>query len=73
MDLSTFIEKVGDERASKLFKVSRRTAQSWRLRERLPRPKQVPKIIKGSGGELSYESIYGPTPRQRAADPRPAP
>lgn len=58
MDLSTYIEQIGDERAAKLFDVSVRTAASWRRRERKPRPKQVPKIIKATKGELSYESIY---------------
>lgn len=66
MDLKRFIEKVGDEKAAKLFGVKTRTAASWRRGERIPRPKQVKKILKAAGGDLSYESIYGAHKLQEA-------
>ena len=59
VNLKGFIERVGDTKAAKLFGVKTRTAAAWRRGERQPRPKQVKKIIKASGGELSYETIYG--------------
>jgi len=64
MDLSSYIEQLGDEEAAKRFGVKKRTVASWRRRERKPRPKQVPKIIKAAKGELSYEGIYSPTAKQ---------
>lgn len=58
MDLTTYIEKIGDPAAAKLFSVSERTAASWRRRERRPRPQKVPEIIEKSGHQITYESIY---------------
>jgi len=58
MDLTAFIAEVGDERAAKLFGVTVRTAASWRRRERLPRPKQVPNIVKASKGKVTIEGVY---------------
>lgn len=58
MNLPSFIEQVGDEKAAKLFRVKIRTAKSWRLKERRPKDKHAEKVIKGSNGMLDYESIY---------------
>jgi len=57
MDLKTYIEKIGDEQAAKLFQVKRRTAQSWRLGARKPRSEQAAIIVKKS--PVTYEGIYG--------------
>lgn len=70
MDLKGFIEQLGDAKAAKLFGVKQRTAAAWRRGERTPRPKQVQKIIKASGGELSYEAIYGPGRSVKALEAR---
>jgi DNA-binding transcriptional regulator YdaS (Cro superfamily) len=58
MELSAFIEEVGDEKAAKLFGVKVRTAASWRRRERIPRPKQVPNIVRASKGKVTLEGVY---------------
>lgn len=38
MDLSKFIEKIGDPEAARLFNVTERCAASWRYKYRFPRP-----------------------------------
>jgi len=52
-----YLERLGDQKAAKLFSVSERTAQSWRLGDRVPRPEQAKAIIAVT--PLTYESIYG--------------
>lgn len=61
MNLKTYIQAIGDEEAAERFGVKPRTTRSWRLGERQPRPSQVPQIIAGSNGRLTWESIYMPT------------
>lgn len=56
MDLIAYIKEVGDLAAAKRFGVTKRTAQSWRLRERTPRPEQAAVIVKKS--PVTYEGIY---------------
>jgi hypothetical protein len=58
MDLPAFIDRIGDEKAAQLFKEKERIVKSWRLRERRPKPKKAPRIIKASNGVLDYESIF---------------
>ena len=62
--LPEYIETIGDEAASILFGVEKRTAQSWRLRTRLPRPEQADVIVKKS--PVTWEGIYGPKARATA-------
>jgi hypothetical protein len=57
MDLKTYIEEVGDEQAARLFRVKKRTAQSWRLGARTPRPAQAKVIVKKS--PVTFAGIYG--------------
>lgn len=67
MNLSQYIEKIGDEEAAKRFRVKKRTAASWRRGERKPLPDKMKEIIKASKGELSsYESAYGHSKEARA-------
>lgn len=66
--LPEFIAQVGDEAASELFGVKVRTVQSWRRRERLPRPDQANAMVQASSGQLSLESIYAPAPDESAAN-----
>lgn len=58
MNLTAYIEQIGDEAAAKLFSEKLRTVKAWRRRERKPRPKCVPKLIERSAGVLTYENIY---------------
>lgn len=60
MDLKTFIEQVGDEKAAKLFGVKPRTVMSWRLGNRTPRPKQAKVIVAKS--PVTMNGIYGASP-----------
>lgn len=39
-----------------------RTVQSWRRRERMPRPEQAREIVKLAGGRVTFEGIYGAWP-----------
>jgi hypothetical protein len=56
MTLPDYIKQVGDEKAAEVFGVSPRTAMSWRLRDRFPRPQQARKIIASS--PVTMEGIY---------------
>jgi len=57
MDLISYLTQKGDAEAAKLFGVSKRTIQSWRLKERRPRPEQAQVIVKKS--PVTFEGIYG--------------
>lgn len=57
MTLVEFIEQEGDARAAKLFRVKPRTAKSWRLGDRTPRPKQARIIVEKS--PVTMQEIYG--------------
>lgn len=57
MTLVDFIEKEGDAKAARLFRVKPRTTKSWRLGDRHPRPKQAQIIVRKS--PVTMEGIYG--------------
>lgn len=57
LSLPEYIQQVGDEAASILFGVKRRTVESWRRKERHPRPEQARLIVKKS--PVTMEGIYG--------------
>ena len=48
----------GDKLASKIFKAPPRTCQTWRLGERLPRPKKAMEIIKIMNGVITLDGVY---------------
>jgi hypothetical protein len=56
MNLIEYIELIGDEKAAKIWGVEERTVQSWRLKERTPRPEHAKKIVDTS--PVTYEGIY---------------
>jgi hypothetical protein len=56
MNLKEFIEQMGDEKAAKLFEVKPRTVMSWRLGDRVPRPKQARIITERS--PVTLDGIY---------------
>lgn len=56
MTLPEYIASMGDEKAARLFGVERRTVMSWRLRSRIPRPKQAEVIVEKS--PVTMEGIY---------------
>ncbi|HFD86890.1 MAG TPA: hypothetical protein ENJ35_04345 [Gammaproteobacteria bacterium] len=63
MNLKQFIAKIGDKESAKLFNCSRRAAQSWRLGDRIPHPKQSRTIVRVTAshehGPVTYNGIYG--------------
>lgn len=59
MTLPDFIAELGDEEAARLLDAPLRTVQSWRRRERKPRPAQAARIIAAAEGRLDYAGIYG--------------
>jgi len=61
--LPEFISEVGAEEAARLFNIQPRTAESWKRRERYPRPAKAPEIIAATRGVVDYEGIYGPDVR----------
>ena len=54
--LAEYIAEVGDEKAAAMFGVKTRTAKSWRLGDRYPRPEQAKVIVENS--PVTYEGIY---------------
>jgi hypothetical protein len=56
--LPEFIAELGDSEAARLFGVPERTVQSWRRRERFPRPAMASRIIDVAGGRLNMGGIY---------------
>jgi len=60
MNLSSYIEKLGDEKAAKLFGVKERTVASWRRGERIPAPKTAKKIVRVAKGDLTLDDVYSP-------------
>jgi hypothetical protein len=54
--LQALIQNLGDEQAARLFRVKKRTAMSWRLGERRPRPKQARVIVENSN--ITFDDIY---------------
>lgn len=59
MTLPEFIAHLGDEVAAKLFDTELRTVQSWRRRERHPRPRQAQQMVAAASGRLTMQGIYG--------------
>lgn len=68
MTLSKLISDMGDAAAAALFGVKLRTVQSWRRRERYPRPEMAWKIVEKAGGRVDYAGIFGPPSPAAAAN-----
>jgi hypothetical protein len=60
ISLPEFIAELGDDEISSRMRTPVRTVQSWRRRERRPRPAQAEELIRISEGRLNFDSIYGP-------------
>lgn len=56
MRLSKYIEDIGDKAFAERFEVSERTAMSYRLHERMPKPELAQKIVEQS--PVTWEGIY---------------
>lgn len=52
-----YLEALGDKKAAEHLRVPKRTVQSWRLGERLPRPTQAREITLLA--PISMNDIYG--------------
>ena len=59
MQLPDLIAEIGDAEFGRLVGAPVRTVQSWRRRERLPRPEQARQIVRLAAGRISFEGIYG--------------
>ncbi len=60
MELPAYIERIGDEAAARMFGVTERCVLSWRLRDRMPRPKKAREIVAKTGGDVTLAEIYAP-------------
>lgn len=58
MKLSEYISMVGDSVAAELFGVTERTAESWRLLERRPRPEKAREIEKVTKRKVSFSDCF---------------
>lgn len=56
MKLSKYIEKVGDKVFAEQFSISERTAMSYRLHERMPKPELAQRIVERS--PVTWAGIY---------------
>lgn len=60
MKLTAYIAFIGDEAAAELFGISNRTAMSYRLGERKPRPEVAERIVLKTSGKVGWRDIYAP-------------
>lgn len=56
MNLSDYIAEIGDKQFAGKFGVSERTAMSYRLRDRKPKPELAERIVAES--PVTWEGIY---------------
>ena len=59
MSLPDFITEFGDAEFAEALGAPVRTVQSWRRRERLPRPEQAREIVRLGAGRIDFDGIYG--------------
>lgn len=58
---SDYLARIGsDAEAARILGVTERRVRSWRYRERHPRVRDIPQLIRRSGGELSLDSFFEP-------------
>lgn len=67
MNLSEYIQTIGDVAAGRLFNISPRVAKSYRLGERAPRRHRAQKIIDATGGKVDWAGIYASQPAEKVA------
>jgi len=58
MTLKQYISKYGDSLASEKLSINPRSAAAYRRGERMPRSKDIPKLIQRSKGELCFSSFF---------------
>lgn len=58
MNITEYIKSVGVPVIAKQIGVTERAVQSWKLRQRKPRPEDAMKLVELSGGMISFSSIY---------------
>ena len=63
--LCRFIDEVGDKAAAEIAGISVRTAASYRLGERVPRPDIAQRFV--DTGRVTWEGIYKPASKPAAA------
>lgn len=57
--LHEYIAQFGDMReAARVLGVTERCVRGWRYREHQPRVKDIPRLIRRSGGVLTFESFF---------------
>lgn len=59
LSLTEFIDEIGDAEFAQAMGAAVRTVQSWRRRERLPRPEQAREIVRLGAGRIGFDGIYG--------------
>lgn len=67
LSLPQLIAQFGDAEFADLLGAPIRTVQSWRRRERLPRPEQAREIVRLAGGRITFDGIYGEPANDDAA------
>ena len=58
MNLTSYIELIGDKAAAELFGITERAAMSYRLGDRKPRPEVAQRIVNKTGGKIGWADIY---------------
>jgi len=58
MNLTSYIELIGDKAAAELFGITERAAMSYRLGDRKPRPEVAQRIVDKTNGKVGWADIY---------------
>ena len=58
MNLTSYIELIGDKAAAELFGITERAAMSYRLGDRKPRPEVAQRIVDKTSGKVGWADIY---------------
>ena len=58
MKFQEYLADLGDARVATLYGVSKRTAESWRLGTRVPKPEKTRQIVDHAHGLLTWDDIY---------------
>jgi len=53
-----YLSRKGDAAAAAQLHIHARAAKAYRLGERAPKVKQIPSLVKLSGGEIAYSCFF---------------
>lgn len=63
MTFQEYLADLGDARVATIYGVSVRTAESWRLGRRVPKPEMARQLVSHAHGLLTWDDIYAARPQ----------